>query len=140
MKINKRVKLGSNYYYIQVDVGYVKDKTSIPSLCLCNFFDDYWDGGDCSLLIEKIENDYTSNKAREYDAKIYFMGDVLYIYDRMPFISGVYDIYPSEREKLPSSFAFISKDEIEQYIKDFNIQMKYKDKVKTLNGFYDCQE
>ena len=56
------------------------------------------------------------------------MNDILYIYDRMPFISGVKDI--SISNNMISEESYISKEEIEKYIKEFNIKMNHIDNFK----------
>ncbi len=123
MKIAKRVKIGGNAYYIIVNVEYKKIENTFPSLCLKNYKDDYWDGGDCSILIEEVEKNYTSEKAKNYDKYIGFMADVLYIYDRMSFIDGIKDVYFSKKDNIPYAEGYISKEEIDNYIKKFNISM-----------------
>ncbi len=124
MQISKKIKINNNNYYIIVDVEYKKDENNIPKLCLKNYSDDYWDGGDCSILIEEVEKSHTPEKAKAYyDKYIGFMSDVLYIYDRIPFISGIKDVYISEKNNMPYSFGYISKEEIENYIKKFHIKM-----------------
>lgn len=135
MQISKKIKISNNLYYILVEVEYKKDQNNIPSLCLKNFKNDYWDGGDCSILIEEVEKNYTSEKARKYDKTIGFMSDVLYIYDRIPFISGIKDIYISKNDNIPYSEAYISKEEIEDYIKKFNVKMNDNPHFKL----YDAQ-
>ena len=119
MKISKRVKIGNNNYYIIVDVEYKKAENKFPSLRIKNYKDDYWDGGDCSILIEEVEKNYTLKKAKYYDKHIGFIADVFYIYDRIPFIDGIKD-----------KDAYISKKEIDNYIKEFNINMNQNPNFK----------
>ena len=121
MKIIKKIKLNNNYYYLIIDVEYKKHKDGFAVLCLKNFNDDYWDGGNCSLLIEKIEKKYDSEKTRKHHKNIPFISDVIYIYERIPFISGIKEIYMSNDNKSISTESYIDKSEIENYIKDFNI-------------------
>ena len=56
------------------------------------------------------------------------MNDILYIYDRMPFISGIKDI--SISNNMISEESYISKEEIEKYIKEFDVKMNYIDNFK----------
>lgn len=123
MKIEKRIKLKNNYYYIVIDVEYKKSENGINTLCLKNYKDDYWDGGDCTTLIEKIEKSYTTEKAKVYEKDINFLADVMYIYDRIPFLSGIKDVYISKNDILPYSVGYISKSEIDKYIKDNGVIM-----------------
>lgn len=134
MYIEKRIKLNNNFYYIIVDVEYKKDN-EILSLRIKNYKDDYWDDGDCSILIEQIEKNYTSEKAKTYDNYISFMADCLYIYDRIPFLSGIKDVYISSKDNLPYSKSYISKDEIEKYIKDNNVTMTTNTNFKLFDSY-----
>lgn len=134
MKITKKIRISNNDYYIVVDVEYKKSENGIPRLCLKNYKDDYWDGGDCSILIEEVEKSYTSEKARYYDKYIGFMADVLYIYERIPFISGIKDIYISNNDNIPYSEGYISKEEIENYIKEFTIKMMHNPNFKLYDA------
>lgn len=133
MIIEKRIKLNSNIYYIVINVEY-KKKNDIPVLCLQNYKEDYWDSGDCSLLINKIENEYTKEQAQKYDSNISFMADVIYIYDRMPFISGIKDVYISSEDNLPYSIGYITKEEIDKYIHNNNIDISNNHKFKLYDG------
>lgn len=99
-----------------------KNKDGNTSLCLKNYEDDYWDGGDFSILSEQIEKSYTSENAREYEKQIYFMADVLFIYDRIPFLSGIKNISYSKDNKVISE-TYISKSEIDEYIEKFHVKM-----------------
>ena len=47
----------------------------------------------------------------------------MYIYDRIPFISGIKDVYISKNDNILSAEGYISKKEIENHIKTFNIKM-----------------
>lgn len=134
MQISKKIKISNNDYYIIVDVEYKKDQNNFPKLCLKNYKDDYWDGGDCSILIEEVEKNYTQEKAKQYDKHIGFMSDVLYIYDRIPFIRGIKDIYISKNDNIPYSEGYISKKEIDNYIKEFNVKMNYNPNFKLYDG------
>ena len=131
MTIEKRIKLQNNIYYVVIDVEY-KMKNNILSLCLANTDEDDYDGGDVTRLIEKMEKDYTREKARKYQKVIGFLQDVFYIYDRIPFLSGIKDIYQKETETLPYSQGYISKKELDNLIEQNNINMENHKKVKTL--------
>ena len=122
----------TNKYYIVVDTVYKKSLVGIPNLCLENSKDDYFDCGDLSILIKKIEDNYTEEKSKDYDNKISYMGDILYIYDRIPFISGINNIYSSNNGEV-IEMGFISTSEIDDYIKEFNVSMHNKDNFKLSN-------
>ena len=51
------------------------------------------------------------------------MADILYIYDHIPFISGIRDVYINDDEVLPYAGGYISKLEIDQIIQDYHIPM-----------------
>lgn len=125
MQIEKKINLRNNNYYVIIDVEYKKDKYGYPSLCLKNFKDDYWDGGDFNVLIDKIEKNYTCEKAEFYDENIPYMADVLYIYDRIPFLSGIKEVYVSNNNSLPYSTTYTSVEEIKEYIELFHTKMTY---------------
>ena len=133
MQILKRIKLNNNIYHIIVDLKYKKSQLEFPILCLKNYKDDYWDGGDCTNLIKEIEKNYTQEKAKQYDKNISFMADVLYIYDRIPFIDGIKDTYISKNDNLPYSEGYISKEYIDNYIKEFKIKMNNNNNFKLSN-------
>ena len=128
MKILKKIKLNNTNYYAVIELEYKQLESNFPVLRLKNYKDDYWDGGDCSILIEKIEENYSLKKAQQYDNNISYMADIVYIYDRMPFISGVKEIIFSNDMAVEESY--ISKEEIEKYIKEFNVKMNYNDNFK----------
>lgn len=123
MYIAKRIKINNNIYFINVEVEYKKEQNGIVKLCLKNYNDDYYDGGDFSILIENVEKSYNAKKAKQYDERIGFMADVMYIYDRIPFLSGINDVYISNNDNLPYSLGYISKKEIDEYIKTNNVIM-----------------
>jgi len=121
MLIEKKVKLKNNFYYVVTDVEYKMDKHGYTML----FFKDgkIYDGGCFSRLVERCEKSYTYKKAREYDGDIGFIADVLYLYDRIPFLTGVKDVYIGNDDNIPYSVGFIPVEEIDKYIKDHKIKM-----------------
>ena len=71
-----------------------------------------------------MKKDYTSKKASKYQKNIGFLQDAFYIYDRIPFLSGIKSIYQKETETLPYSQSYISKKELDNLIKQNNINME----------------
>ena len=128
MIIKKKVKLGNTNYFITVNCEY-KNKDGRTYLCLKNSTDDYFDGGDLSILIEKIETNYSDKVLNKYNSDIMFIRDCLYIYDYIPFISYVGDIYLSN-DNIISSTSSISKEELDEYIKINGIAMNDNNKFK----------
>ena len=121
MLIEKKVKLKNNFYYVVTDVEYKMDKHGYTML----FFKDgkIYDGGCFSKLVERCAKSYSYKKAREYDGDIGFIADVLYLYDRIPFLTGVKDVYIGNDDNIPYSVGFIPVEEIDKYIKDHKIKM-----------------
>lgn len=130
MTIEKKIKLNNDIYYVLVDIEYKKDKNDITTLKMKNYKDDYYDSGDFSLLIEKIELNYNHEKAKQYDKNISFMADVIYIYERIPFLGGIRDVYISKKDNIPTSICYISKNEIEKYIKENDIKITFNNNFK----------
>ena len=131
MLIEKRVKLRSNFYYVVVDVQYKKDKQGYMIL---KFRDgNPYDGGDFSRLLERCSKAYTYRKAREYDGDIGFMADVMYLYDRIPFLVGIKDVYITDDDNLPYSMGYITKEEIDEYIKLNKVKMNKNPRFCLIN-------
>ena len=129
MLIKNRIKLGNNNYYICCDCEY-KSKNELVELKLKNYKNTYFDGGDLSRLIKKIENNYNKFTYKKYTNEQWFLSDCLYIYDNIPFIIGVGDFYISSNDGIINSTSYITKDELDEYIKKYNIVMKNKEKFK----------
>ena len=134
MEILERIKLGEHIFFIKSEVCY-KYKDNITRLCLKNYKDDYYDGGDLHLLITKLEENYEKNIKERVNGPIFFLDDAVYIYDNIPFISGVGEYYVSSKDNNIYSASYISKEEIEEYIKNNNIKMKDNSKFELWNGF-----
>ena len=132
MTIEKRIKLDNNFYYVAVDVEYkVIDNNTM--LCLKNSDNEYFDGGDFSKLLERIEETYEHEKALKYDSKVWFMADSLYLYDRIPFLSGIKDAHIGSNDNLPYSIGYIPKDELDSYINSHNIVMRDNSNFKLFD-------
>lgn len=116
MIIKKRIKLGNTDYCISLNCEY-KEKDGRTILCLKDYRDDYFDGGDLSKLINQVEQKYSKSIYQKYGDEILFLSDCVYIYDNIPFISGVGDVYIS-------SESYITREELDEYIKIKNIIKK----------------
>ena len=90
MTLERKINLKNNIYYISVELEYLT-KNNIITLNLKNNKDNYFDCGNISILIEKIEENYNENI--KYDNKISFMSDVIYIYKNISFISKIKNIW-----------------------------------------------
>lgn len=126
MEISKKIKLNNNTYWIIVEVEYKMHEHGFPYLVLKNFEDDYWDSGDFTRLIERVEESYSIDKSKKYDEVISYMGDILFIYNRIPFIKGIKEVGNSYE-------SYISREEIDTYINTFNIKMNNNYKFKLFD-------
>jgi len=133
MKINKRIKLKDKNYYISIDCEYNMANDGHANLELKNYKDKYYDSGDLSILIEEIENNYNDSTYRKYDERSWFITDCLYIYDNIPFISGIGD-YTLSTDGVISLVSYISKEELDEYIKSYNVAMNDNSKFKLWDG------
>ncbi len=132
MLINRRIKLGDRNFYINCECEYNK-KDGYIALELKNYKDKYYDDGDLSILIEKIENNYDDSTYKKYDTEKWLVSDCLYIYDNIPFISGVGDYKVSPVDGNIVSTTYISKEELDEFIKNNNIEMNDKNKFKLVD-------
>jgi len=128
MYIKKRINLRNINYYIVCECVY-KNIDGFTRLCLKNYKDDYFDGGDLSLLIKKLEKNYNEDTIKKYDVDIPFLSDCLYIYDNIPILSGIEDLYLS-KDNIVYSTCYISKEELNIFIKENNIKMKDQNNFK----------
>ena len=123
MVIKREIMLNTIKYYIIVECVY-KNECNSTFLLLKNYNDNYYAEGDLSLLIRKLEQKYSYDLVlKKYKSTIPYMNNVLYIYDNIPFISGVGDI-------VPTGESYITKTELDIYIKEKNIKMNDKSKFK----------
>lgn len=118
MQIKRKITINNNIYIIYFDVEYktsnIKD---IPKLSLKNFENDYFDGGDLSELLTLVEKNYHEIKFNE---NIEFMNIILYIYQCVPILSAIEEVTSYDD-------CFISSEEIDEFIKMFNIDFKIND-------------
>ena len=125
MTIEKRIELRNNTYYIRIEVEY-KRENDIIILCFKDFADDYYDGGDFSNLLIRVKENYTYELAKNYGTNIGFLDDALYLYDHIPFLSGIRDVYQKEDDNMPYSTGYISSSELDEIITMNNIKMQDK--------------
>lgn len=113
MIIEKKIKIKDSIYLLGVEIKYKKDGT------LAKKDKSYFDIGDFGLLIDYVENNYQDDYI--YDDKIYYMNDIIYLYDRFPFISYIKDISYDMSSNQIFQIGIIKKSEINRYIKENNI-------------------
>lgn len=119
MEIYKKLKLENNVYNILFEVEYKRRGGNMPKLCLKNYQNDYYDDGDCSLLLRKVEEHYNLINLTNYDKNIYLMANILYIYEKIPFLSSIKEIASA------NDGTIIKKEEIEKYIKQFDVKLEF---------------
>lgn len=121
MQVKRKITINNNTYIIYFDIEYknsnIKD---IPKLSLKNFENDYFDGGDLSELLTLVEKNYHEIKFNE---NIEFMNIILYIYQCVPILSAIEEVTSYDD-------CFISSEEIDEFIKMFNIDFKINDHFK----------
>ena len=127
MIIEKKININNIDYYIGIEVKYHTTENRHPHLIKKD--GTYYDGGDLSYLIEYIEKNFERNT--DYDKYIAFMNDIIYIYDRIPFLSYIKDI--SYKDNKINSTSIIYKDEIIEYIKENNIEIGKFDGPKSVS-------
>ena len=124
MIIEKRIRLKNSIYLLGVEVKYKKNGT------LSKKDNTYFDIGDFSLLIDFIENNYQNNCI--YDEKVFYMDNIIYLYDRFPFISYIKDVTYDQSDNQIFQIGYIEKEEIDGYIKENNIKIGKFDGKKSI--------
>ena len=87
------------------------------------------DIGDFNKVISCVESNYDSDCI--YDKKVYYMNDIIYLYDRFPFIDYIKDITYDSNNQI-TQIGTIKKEEIIDYIKTNNIRIGMFDEKKSI--------
>lgn len=124
MVIEKRIKLGNSVFLLGVEIRYRKHS-------LVKKDGTYFDMGDFSTLISDVENNYQGSL--DYDKNIGYMNDIIYLYDRFPFVSYIKDITYDKASGEVVQIGCISKEEIVDYIKDNGILIGKFDGRKSVS-------
>ena len=112
MVIEKRIKLGNSVFLLGVEIRYRKQS-------LVKKDGTYFDMGDFSALILDIEKNYQGSL--DYDKNIGYMNDIIYLYDRFPFVNYIKDITYDKASGEVVQIGCISREEIVDYINDNGI-------------------
>ena len=122
MTIERKIKINGRDYFLGIEIKYDKDNY------LKKLNGSGFDMGDLSIMIEYFETNYQKD-AKEfiYDELTPYMNDILYLYDRFPFVSYIKDILYNDAGHI-TYIGRIDKDEIDDYIKNNNINMNRWDK------------
>lgn len=123
MVIEKRIKIKDVDYLLGIEVKY--DKNGI----LVKKDNTYFDIGDFNKVISCVESNYDSDCI--YDKKVYYMNDIIYLYDRFPFIDYIKDITYDSNNQI-TQIGTIKKEEIIDYIKTNNIRIGMFDGKKSI--------
>ena len=127
MVIEKRIKIKDVNYLLGIEVKY--DKNGI----LVKKDNTYFDIGDFNKVISCVESNYDSDCI--YDKKVYYMNDIIYLYDRFSFIDYIKDITYDSNNQI-TLIETIKKEEIIDYIKTNNIRIGMFDGKKAFALYY----
>lgn len=116
MLIKRKLSFNKEVYYIYFKVEYVKSDINQPKLILKDNLNNNFDCGDITILLKKIETSYI---IEDIDKTIGFMNNILNIYKCIPILFAI------EEVTNPNDICYITKDEIEEYIKNFKIDFNY---------------
>ena len=122
MTIERNIGINNRYYYLGIELKY--DKNNM----LRKLNGSYFDMGDLSIMIEEFELSYKKESTEIiYDKLNSYMNDIIYLYDRFPFISYIKDISYNDEGKI-TCIGTIDKEEIISYVQTNNIQLNRWDK------------
>lgn len=122
MVFERKIRIDNRDYYLGIELKYVKNKF------LVKIDGSSFDMGDMSIMIDLVQNNYEKeSKKTIYDNENFSMNNVLYLYDRFPFVCYI-------KESLYGNNAFITMetDEIINYIKTYNIKMNQWDRSECI--------
>lgn len=123
MVIEKRIKIKDVNYLLGIEVKYNKNGILVKK------DNTYFDIGDFNKVISCVESNYDSDCI--YDKKVYYMNDIIYLYDRFPFIDYIKDITYDSNNQI-TLIGTIKKEEIIDYIKTNNIRIGMFDGKKSI--------
>ena len=122
MTFERKIRINNRDYFLGVELKYIKDKVLIQTN------GNHFDMGDLSIMIQDVESNY-KNESKEiiYDKDIPYMNDIIYLYDRFPFVSYIKDILYNDDGKI-TYLGCINKEEIVEYIRVNKIKINRWDK------------
>ena len=122
MTIERKIRIDNRDFFLGVQLKYIKNKILIQKN------GNNFDMGDLSIMIEDVETNYKKeSKELIYDKDISYMNDIIYLYDRFPFVSYIKDITYNNDGKI-SYLGCINRDEIINYIKKHKIKINRWDR------------
>ncbi len=122
MTFERKIRIDNRDFFLGVELKYIKDKILIQTN------GNNFDMGDLRIMIQEVESNYKKeSKEMIYDKDISYMNDIIYLYDRFPFVSYIKDnVFDDEGR---TAFGgCINKEEIIDYINKRNIELNRWDK------------
>ena len=122
MLIERRLRINDKNYFLGIELKYNKNGALIKS------DNSYFDMGDLSIMIDFFETELKKEGIKAvYDNRIAYMNDVIYLYDRFPFLKHIKDV-SYDREGEITRIGYIDRDEIIDYIISNKIELNKWDK------------
>ena len=122
MLIESRLRINDRNYFLGIELKYNKNGALIKS------DNSYFDMGDLGIMIDFFENELKKEVIKDvYDNRIAYMNDVIYLYDRFPFLKYIKDVSYDKEGKI-TQIGYIDRDEIIDYINSNKIELNKWDK------------
>ena len=122
MLIERRLRINDRNYFLGIELKYNKNGALIKS------DNSYFDMGDLGVMIDFFETELKKEGIKDvYDNSIAYMNDVIYLYDRFPFLKYIKDVSYDKEGKI-TQIGYIDRDEIIDYINSNRIELNKWDK------------
>ncbi len=122
MLIESRLRINDRNYFLGIELKYNKNGALIKS------DNSYFDMGDLGVMIDFFETELKKEGIKDvYDNRIAYMNDVIYLYDRFPFLKYIKDVSYDKEGKI-TQIGYIDRDEIIDYINSNRIELNKWDK------------
>ena len=122
MLIESRLRINDRNYFLGIELKYNKNGALIKS------DNSYFDMGDLGVMIDFFETELKKEGIKDvYDNRIAYMNDVIYLYDRFPFLKYIKDVSYDKEGKI-AQIGYIDRDEIIDYINSNRIELNKWDK------------
>ena len=122
MLIESRLRINDRNYFLGIELKYNKNGALIKS------GNSYFDMGDLGVMIDFFETELKKEGIKDvYDNRIAYMNDVIYLYDRFPFLKYIKDVSYDKEGKI-TQIGYIDRDEIIDYINSNRIELNKWDK------------